>query len=64
MASNLVTATDLRHTLTRVLDSAQEEPVGITSRGAVRAVLVSPGFYERALEALDERLERDDDGCP
>lgn len=38
------------------LDLAQREPVEITSRGARRrAYVVSPEFYDRAIEALEDR---------
>lgn len=43
-------------TLGSTLDIAQREPVEILSRGVrLRAVLVSADFYQRAIEALEEK---------
>lgn len=40
------------------LDLAQREPVEITSRGARRrAYVVSPEFFDRAVEALEDRAD-------
>ncbi|MBK0332064.1 type II toxin-antitoxin system Phd/YefM family antitoxin [Brachybacterium sp. MASK1Z-5] len=41
-----------------LLASAQTGPVTITSRdGMRRAVVISPEFYDRALEALEDRTD-------
>lgn len=41
-----------------MLAAAQREPVEITSRGAGRrAVVVSPEFYDRALQALVDQAD-------
>lgn len=38
--------------------AAQREPVEITSRGSNRrAVIVSPEFYDRAVEALENQID-------
>lgn len=55
MTISAITATDLRHQLTRVLDRVQDDPVAVTSRGEVRAVVVSPAFFRRAAAALSTR---------
>lgn len=40
------------------LDLAQREPVEITSRGARRrAVVVSPSFFDAAMQALEDQLD-------
>lgn len=46
---------DFRNHLGDALDTAQREPVTITNRGRARAVVVSAEFYERAIEALEDR---------
>lgn len=49
------TATEFRSQQSRYLDLAQREPVEILSRGARRrAVVVSPDFFDRAFEALED----------
>jgi len=40
----------------KVLDDAQREPVEILSRGSRRrAVVVSPEFFDRAIQALEDQ---------
>ena len=36
------------------LDAAQREPVTILSRGPRRRVVVSPDFYDRAVQTLED----------
>lgn len=53
-----VTQSQFRAQQSECLALAQREPVEITSRGAKRrAVVVSPDFYERALQALEDRAD-------
>ena len=53
-----VTLSQFRNQQSDYIASAQREPVEITSRGAGRrAVLVSPEFYDRAVEALEDRAD-------
>jgi antitoxin StbD len=53
-----MTSTNLSHfraNQSKVLDDAQRGPVEILSRGSRRrAVVVSPEFFDRALEALED----------
>lgn len=50
-----VTSSEFRSEQSRYLDVAQREPVAILSRGARRrAVVVSPGFYDEAVKALED----------
>jgi len=49
------TLSNFRAHQSKVLDDAQREPVEILSRGSRRrAVVVSPEFFDRALEALED----------
>lgn len=49
------TLSHFRANQSKVLDDAQREPVEILSRGTRRrAVVVSPEFFDRALEALED----------
>ena len=53
------TLSDFRQNQAQYIAAAQVEPVELRSRGAqTRAVLVSPAFYEEAIEALEERRDR------
>lgn len=53
--STTATPSEFRSEQSRYLDIAQREPVAILSRGTRRrAVVVSPDFYDRAVQALEE----------
>ncbi|GAA4114745.1 type II toxin-antitoxin system Phd/YefM family antitoxin [Enteractinococcus coprophilus] len=53
-----VTLSQFRNNQSDYIAAAQREPVEITSRGATRrAVLVSPDFFDRALEALEDQAD-------
>ena len=53
-----VTLSQFRSHQADLLSVAQREPVEITSRGVGRrAVVVSPEFYDRALQALDDQAD-------
>lgn len=53
-----VTLSEFRGRQSDYIATAQREPVEITSRGAgLRAVVVSPEFYRRALEALENQAD-------
>ena len=53
------TLSEFRQNQARYIAAAQVEPVQLRTRGAqTRAVLVSPAFYEQAMEALEERRDR------
>ena len=53
------TLSEFRQNQAQYIAAAQVEPVELRSRGAqTRAVLVSPAFYEEAMEALEERRDR------
>lgn len=53
-----VTMSQFRSRQSELMASAQAEPVTITSRGVGRrAVVVSPEFYDRALEALEDKID-------
>lgn len=53
-----VTLSEFRSRQSDCIAAAQREPVEITSRGAVRrAVVVSPDFFDRAIEALENRAD-------
>ena len=55
----IATLSDFRQNQAQYIAAAQVEPVELRSRGAqTRAVLVSPAFYEEAMEALEERRDR------
>ena len=50
-----MTTSEFRNEQSRYLDAAQREPVLILSRGSRRrAVVVSPDFFDRAIEALED----------
>lgn len=50
-----VTSSEFRKTQSQLLEEAQRTPVVITSRGSrARAVVVSPAFFARAVEALED----------
>lgn len=50
-----VTLSQFRSEQSHYLDAAQREPVTILSRGPRRrAVVVSPDFYDRAVQALED----------
>lgn len=51
-----MTLSELRAHQSEVMNKVHTEPVRITSRGKTpRAVLVSPEFFEAALEALEDQ---------
>lgn len=53
-----VTLSQFRSRQSDYIAAAQREPVEITSRGAGRrAVVVSPEFFDRALEALEDQAD-------
>jgi prevent-host-death family protein len=53
-----ITLSEFRARQSDYIAAAQREPVEITSRGVGRrAVVVSPDFYDRALEALEEQAD-------
>lgn len=53
--STEVTTSEFRNEQSRYLYAAQREPVSILSRGALRrAVVVSPDFFDCAIEALED----------
>lgn len=53
-----VTLSQFRNHQSDYIAAAQREPVEITSRGAGRrAVVVSPEFYDRAVQALEDQLD-------
>lgn len=53
--STSVTPSELRNEQSRYLKTAQREPVSIISRDTRRrAVVVSPDFYGRAVQALED----------
>lgn len=52
------TLSEFRNHQSDYIAAAQRGPVEITSRGARRrAVLVSPEFFDRALEALEDQSD-------
>lgn len=61
MYSCLMTSTtlsDFRAHQSKILDDAQREPVEILSRGSRRrAVVVSPEFFDRAIQALEDQTD-------
>lgn len=61
MYSWLMTSTslsDFRAHQSKILDDAQREPVEILSRGSRRrAVVVSPDFFDRAVQALEDQTD-------
>lgn len=53
-----VPLSDFRNRQADLIAAAQREPVVITSCGAGRrAVVVSPAFYDRALQALEDQAD-------
>lgn len=53
-----VTLSQFRNQQSDYIAVAQREPVEITSRGAGRrAVVVSPEFFDRAMEALENQAD-------
>jgi len=51
-----VTLSQFRKKQSEYIAAAQPEPVEITSRGANRrAVVVSPEFFDRAIQALEDQ---------
>lgn len=56
-----VTLSEFRSHQSDYIAAAQKAPVELTSRGANRrAVVVSPEFYDLALEALENQLDVQD----
>ncbi|MDR6891545.1 type II toxin-antitoxin system Phd/YefM family antitoxin [Falsarthrobacter nasiphocae] len=52
------TLSEFRNRQSDYIAAAQREPVEITSRGAGRrAVLVSPEFFDRAMQALEDQAD-------
>jgi antitoxin StbD len=53
-----VTLSQFRNQQSDYIAAAQREPIEISSRGAGRrAVVVSPEFYDRALQALEDQAD-------
>ncbi len=53
-----ITLSEFRARQSDYIAAAQREPVEITSRGVGRrAVVVSPEFYDRAIEALEDQAD-------
>lgn len=53
-----VTLSQFRNQQSDYIAVAQREPVEITSRGVGRrAVVVSPDFFDRAMEALEDQAD-------
>lgn len=53
-----MTLSQFRNQQSDYIAAAQRAPVEITSRGARRrAVVVSPEFFDRAIEALEEQAD-------
>ena len=53
-----VTLSQFREKQSDYIAAAQREPVQITSRGVGRrAVIVSPDFFDRAIEALEDQAD-------
>lgn len=53
-----VTLSQFRNQQSEYIAAAQREPVVITSRGVSRrAVVVSPEFFDRAIEALEDQAD-------
>ena len=53
-----ITLSQFRNQQSDYVAAVQREPVEITSRGAGRrAVLVSPEFFDRAIEALEDQAD-------
>ncbi|MEO8261792.1 MAG: type II toxin-antitoxin system Phd/YefM family antitoxin [Pseudolysinimonas sp.] len=49
-----IRVTDARAQFTHLISTAQTEAVFLERRGKVEAVVVSPGQYERMMDALEE----------
>lgn len=57
-AMNSVSMSEFRARQSDLIASTQREPLVITSRGAQRrAVVVSPEFFDRAIEALEDQID-------
>ena len=57
-AMTSVTMSQFRSRQSELVAAARREPVVLTSRGVGRrAVVVSPEFYDRALEALEDKID-------
>lgn len=57
-AMTSATLSQFRKQQSDYIAAAQREPVEITSRGARRrAVVVSPEFFDRAVQALEDQLD-------
>lgn len=55
METKSVASSEFRNSQSQLLEEAQRTPVVITSRGSrARAVVVSPTFFARAVEALED----------
>lgn len=53
-----VTLSDFRNRQVELIAAAQREPVEITSRGVGRrAVVVSPEFYDYAVQAIEDQSD-------
>lgn len=53
-----ISSSSFRSEMSRYLEIAQREPVAILSRGTrPRAILVSPEFFEAAMEAMEDRAD-------
>jgi prevent-host-death family protein len=53
-----VTLSQFRKQQSGYIAAAQREPIEITSRGAGRrAVVVSPEFFDRAVQALEDQFD-------
>lgn len=53
-----ITLSQFRAQQSEYIAAAQREPIEITSRGVGRrAVVVSPDFFDRALEALEDQAD-------
>ncbi|OFO19680.1 prevent-host-death family protein [Corynebacterium sp. HMSC056F09] len=56
MKTMSVASSQFRQSQSQILEEAQHTPVAITSRGSrIRAFVVSPSFFARAVEALEDR---------
>ena len=49
-----VPVTEARADLASLIERTNERPIRITSHGRIKAVIVSPSFFERAIEALED----------
>ncbi|MGV0400792.1 type II toxin-antitoxin system prevent-host-death family antitoxin [Corynebacterium segmentosum] len=56
MDLKFITSSEFRQSQSQILEDVQRMPVVITSRGSrARAVVVSPAFFARAVEALEDQ---------